>query len=126
MSAQNVEIVRILFGHWNTREMSRSFELMHEDVVYEMADGMPGFADRYEGHDAIRGFWREWFAAWESVDVVSYDLRDDGDEVHATWTQDMRGKGSDVPVRVQQSATFAVSAGKVTRVHFFNSAVADH
>ncbi len=36
----------------------------------------------------------------------------------------MRGKGSDVPVRVTQSATFAVTAGKVARMRFFNSAEA--
>ena len=125
MSAQNVAIVRSLFEFWGTPQMSRSFELMHEDVVYEIADPMPGFADRYEGHEAIRGFWREWFAAWESVDVVEYDLREEGGGVHATWLQEMRGKGSDVPVRVQQSATFAIDDGKVARVRFFNSAVAD-
>ena len=122
MSAQNVEIVRDLFAHWGTRKMSRSFELMHADVAIELADPLPGFSARYEGHDAIRGFWREWFAAWEAVDVVGYDLHDEGDEVHATWTQDMRGKGSDVPVRVQQSASFAIRDGRLARIRFFNSA----
>ena len=125
MSAQNVEIVRSLFADWNSREMSRSFEVLHEDAVYELVDPLPGFQPSYRGHDAIRGFWREWFAAWESVDVVAYDLRDDGDEVHATWSQDMRGRGSDVPVRVQQSGTFTIRAGKVARVRYFNSSVAE-
>ncbi len=124
MSAQNVAIVHRLFDFWGTAEMSRSFELMHDDVVYETVAPMPGFADRYEGHDAIRAFWREWFQAWDMVRVVEFDVRDEGDEVRATWTQEMRGKGSDVPVRVPQSATFAFSAGKVTRIRFFNSAEA--
>ena len=104
MSAQNVEIVRSLFADWNSRQMSRSFDLMHEDAVYDLTAPLPGFQRTYRGHEAIRGFWREWFAAWESVHVVGYHLRDDGDEVHATWTQEMRGKGSDVPVRVEQLA----------------------
>lgn len=122
MSAQNVEIVRTLFGYWHTREMSRSFELMHDDVAIELSDPLPGFDASYRGHAAIRGFWRDWLQAWEAVDIVEFDLRDEGGEVHASWTQDMRGKGSDVPVRVAQAATFAVISGKVALIRWSNSA----
>ena len=120
MSAQNVEIVRTLFANWNTRV--GSFDLLTDDAVIELSEPLPGFDASYRGHAAIRGFWRAWFQAWEAVDVVEFDLRDEGDEVHATWTQEMRGKGSDVPVRVVQSAKFAISAGKVARIRYFNSA----
>ncbi len=61
-------------------------------------------------------------SAWETVRVVDYELRGDGDEVRATWTQEMRGKGGDVPMRLGQSADFAVRAGKVTRIRYFNLA----
>ena len=122
MSAQNVEIVRTLFTYWGTPEMGRSFELYDDDVVIELADGLPGFHPRYQGHAAVRAFWREWLAVWDTVEIVEYDLRDDGDEVRATWTQTMRGKGSDVPMRVQQSGVFTVRGGKVTRIRYFNLA----
>ena len=58
MSEQNVAIVRELFDLWGAPDSRRSFELMAEDVEYELGYSMPGFADRYRGHDAIRAFWR--------------------------------------------------------------------
>lgn len=123
MSAQNLEIVRILFGHWGTREMGRSFELLHDDLEMEHDSGLPGFATHFRGHEEVRAFWREWLSAWDEVVVDAYELEPRGDQVLATWTQSMRGRGGDVAVeRVRQGAIFTLRDGKVARMIFFNGA----
>ena len=122
MSEQNVQIVRTLFAWWGTPEMSRSFELFADDIEIELVDRLPGFAPSYRGQAAVREFWREWLGAWDVVDIVDYELREDGDGVHVTWTQEMRGKGSDVPMRLPQAAHFTLRDGKVTRIRYFNLA----
>jgi ketosteroid isomerase-like protein len=119
MSAQNVEIVRTLFAYWD-EDIGRSFELLSEDVEMHLATSLPGFAQVRRGHDAVREFWQEWLAAWEHVSVREFELEAAGDEVLGLWTQDMRGRGSDLTLAERQAAIFTVRDGRVTCVRYFS------
>jgi ketosteroid isomerase-like protein len=119
MSAQNVQIVRTLLGYWGTPDMMRTFELLHEDVEIELADEMIGFAARHRGFDAVRRFWREWLSAWEYIAIERADVTGRGEEVLSTWTQTMKGKGSDVEMKQDNAAIWTLSDGRVTRIRFF-------
>ncbi len=52
----------------------------------------------YRGRDAVRRFWREWLAAWETF-RFEYELVDAGDRVVLLLDPRMRGRstGIDVP-----------------------------
>jgi hypothetical protein len=52
----------------------------------------------YRGTDAVRQFWREWLAAWETL-RFEYELLDAGDRVVMLFDMTMRGRytGIDVP-----------------------------
>ena len=62
----------------------------------------------YRGIEAVRQFWREWLAAWETVEF-EYELVDAGDRVVALLDQRMRGRSTGIEVslgKYAQVATF--------------------
>ena len=61
-----------------------------------------------QGKEAVRGFWREWLAAWETVQF-EYELIDAGDRVVMLLDQRMRGRSTGIEVsfgRYAQVFTF--------------------
>jgi SnoaL-like protein len=59
----------------------------------------------YHGVEAVRHYWREWYAAWE---VLDYEFRmvDAGDRVVALFDhQRMRGRSTGIEVPVAKYAT---------------------
>ena len=53
----------------------------------------------YRGRDAVKRFWREWLAAWETM-RFEYELVDAGERVVMLFDPRMRGRstGIDVPM----------------------------
>jgi ketosteroid isomerase-like protein len=51
----------------------------------------------YLGVDAVRGWWREWLAAWDLVEA-DYELIDAGDSVVVLIDQKMRARSSGIEV----------------------------
>jgi len=59
----------------------------------------------YRGIEAVRQYWREWFAAWEVVQY-EFEVVDAGDRVVALFdTQRMRGRSTGIEVPVPKYAT---------------------
>jgi hypothetical protein len=56
--------------------------------------------------DAVRQWWREWLAAWETVDF-EYQLLDAGDRVVALIDQRMRGRSTGIEVNLGKYAHVA-------------------
>jgi len=69
----------------------------------------------YRGRDAVKRFWREWLAAWETVEF-EYDLVEAGDRLVMLFDMRMRGRstGMDVPF------------GKVAWVFTYNGGLLVH
>ena len=47
----------------------------------------------YRGPDAVREFWREWLAAWETVEF-EYELVDAGDRIVMLFDMRMHGRST--------------------------------
>ena len=58
----------------------------------------------YRGIEAVRQYWREWFAAWEILDF-EYEVVDAGDRIVALFNnQRMRGRSTGIEVPVPKYA----------------------
>ena len=57
----------------------------------------PDIGGVYRGIEGVRQFWREWLAAWETVQF-EYELMDAGDRVVALIDQRMRGRSTGIEV----------------------------
>ena len=57
----------------------------------------------YRGSEAARQFWREWFAAWETLQF-EYELVDAGDRVVMLLDLRMRGRSSGIEVALGKHA----------------------
>jgi ketosteroid isomerase-like protein len=58
---------------------------------------MPDIGGVYRGKNEVRQFWREWLAAWETIEF-EYELVDAGDSVVALIDQRMRGRSTGIEV----------------------------
>jgi hypothetical protein len=107
MPQENVELLRagiesFLAGtNESAREemLSKAAEGWNPDIELD-ASGTPVLDVRgvYRGKDAVKRFWREWLAAWETM-RFDYELVDAGDRVVMLFDPRMRGRstGIDVP-----------------------------
>lgn len=104
MSQENVEILRagietFLAGTGESaREdmLSRSAEGWDPQIELD-ASGTPvlDVSGIYRGRDAVKRFWREWLAAWETV-RFEYELVDAGDQVVLLFDMRMRGRSTHI------------------------------
>src|SRR2546429_9676864 len=99
MSQENVELLRASIGDF----LAGTSESDREDMLTKIAEGWDPEIDLdaseapvldisgvYRGTDAVRQFWREWLAAWETI-RFDYDLGDAGDRVVIRVDMRMRG-----------------------------------
>jgi hypothetical protein len=85
MSQENVELVRGAFEGFIAGESEfdtngtlikmNSEDLWDPDIELDCHDGLPDISGVYRGVDAVRQWWREWLAAWETVEF-GYELLD--------------------------------------------------
>jgi hypothetical protein len=107
MSQENVELLRASIGDF----LAGTSESDREDMLTKIAEGWDpeieldaseapvlDISGVYRGTDAVRQFWREWLAAWETI-RFDYDLVDAGDRVVMRFDLRMRGRstGIDLP-----------------------------
>jgi hypothetical protein len=118
MSQENVELLRASierFVRANPNEFEREdmltamAEIWDPEIEWDASElGMPDIGGVYRGRDAVRRWWREWLAAWETVEF-EYGLVDAGDRVVILLDQVMRGRstGIEVPMgKYAQVVTF--------------------
>jgi hypothetical protein len=98
MSQENVDRLRVAFEGFLNREPRAGAELLDPDVVWDSTNIQVFDLNRvYHGPEGVSEFWREWLAAWETVDF-EYELVDAGDRVVALIDQRMRGRSTDIEV----------------------------
>src|SRR5437016_6183930 len=99
MSRENVELWRAAIEDFVARKseadweawISRSAALWDRDIEWDASlGGVPDISGVYRGKEAVRRFWREWLAAWETVQF-EYELLDAGERVVLLLDQRMRG-----------------------------------
>jgi len=72
--------------------ISKLTEIWDPEIELDTSNGpVLDVSGVYRGIEAARQFWREWFAAWETLQLVDYELVDAGDRV--VWLLDLRMRG---------------------------------
>ena len=109
MSREDVERLRKGFDSFLAGGSEWGADLLDPEVEWDATNTMIFDLDRvYHGPEGVRGFWREWLRAWETVEF-QYELIEAGDRVVALIDQRMRGRstGIEVPLgRYAQLYTF--------------------
>jgi ketosteroid isomerase-like protein len=116
MSQENVELLREAFDAFLARKKEWGSVLLDPDVEWDATEVfVPGLTGVYRGVDGVQRFWREWLAAWETVQF-EYELVDAGDRVVALVDQQMRGR----------STGLEVSFGKYAHIYTFRDGLIVH
>ena len=116
MSQENVERLRGVFEDFLAGKSEFGADLLDPGIEWDSSE-LPilDISGIYRGIPSVRQFWREWLAAWETVQF-EYQMVDAGDSVVVLIDQWMRGRstGIDVPL------------GKYAQVYTFRGAVVVH
>ena len=88
--------------------LTRTARLWDADIEWDVsgAGQLPDLGGVYRGIEAVGRFWREWLAAWETLEF-EYELVDAGDRIVALIDQRMRGRSTGVEVPLGQYAQIA-------------------
>jgi ketosteroid isomerase-like protein len=108
MSQENVEIARGIyeafiagaseFDSEGTLTRMAGEEFWDPDIEWDARGSpLPDIGGTYRGIERVRQFWRDWLAAWETVEF-EYELVDAGDRVVALIDQRMRGRSTGIEV----------------------------
>lgn len=116
MSQENVERLRTAFEAFLAGKSDFGTELLHPEVEWDATElTAPDITGMHHGPEGVREFWRQWLAAWETVQF-DYELVETGDSVVALMDQRMRGRSThmDVPF------------GKYAQVYTFSDGLIVH
>jgi SnoaL-like domain len=119
MSQENLEVLQRIADDYLLRPTQADWEGWIERIADVMDPGIewdasalevPGVQGVYKGIEAVQGFWREWFAAWETLEF-EYELVDAGDRIVMLLDQRMRGRSTGIEVSVGKYAQIATFRG---------------
>jgi ketosteroid isomerase-like protein len=125
MSQENAEIVRQVFDAVARRDTDAVPALYDPDVELDTSQtelaALFGHSV-YRGYEGLRSFNREWHEAFEDVEAECEELIEAGEHVVAVTRYRVRGRASGIEVSgLARGGIWAIRAGKVTRVRFFNT-----
>jgi ketosteroid isomerase-like protein len=99
MSQANVERLRTAFDNFLAGGRDWGADLLHPEVEWDASDVVFDLSGVYHGAEAVQQYWREWLAAWETIQF-EYELIDVADRVVALIDQRMRGRSSGIEVPI--------------------------
>ena len=89
MSQENVEKLRVTHEAFLAGKSDFGAELLDPEIEWDASESpVLDNSGVYRGIEGVRQFWREWLAAWETVQF-KYELIDAGDRVVALIDQRM-------------------------------------
>ena len=116
MSRENVERLRVAHEAFLAGKSEFGAELLDPEVEWDASDSpILDNSGVYRGIEGVRQYWREWLAAWETVQF-DYELIDAGDRVVVLIDQRMRGRSTGIEVPM----------GKYAQVHTFRDGLIVH
>jgi len=116
MSQENVELLRVAHEAFLAGKSEFGAELLDPEVEWDASDSpILDNSGVYRGIEGVRQYWREWLAAWETVQF-DYELIDAGDRVVVLIDQRMRGRSTGIEVPM----------GKYAQVHTFRDGLIVH
>src|SRR4051812_17760824 len=132
MSQENLELVRQAFEDFiaGKREFDAEGSLIwlageerwDPNIEFDVSESVvPDLRGVFHGKDAVRRWWSEWLAAWDTVEF-EYELRDAGDRVLALIDQRMRGRSTAIEVpRGKYAQVFTLKDGMVVHWRFYST-----
>src|SRR5215212_3278051 len=116
MPRENVERLRVTHEAFLAGKSEFGAELLDPEVEWDASES-PALDNSgvYRGIEGVRRFWREWLAAWETVQF-EYELIGSGDRVVALIDQRMRGRSTGIEVPM----------GKYAQVYTFREGLIVH
>jgi ketosteroid isomerase-like protein len=131
MSQENVELVRglQLAPDVDIAELFRNDDMwsalvdatvpfFHSDFE-SVAPGVPGTENVHVGFDGLRAAWLEWLEPWQTYRTEIKQALDAGERVLLLTHDYGRHRGAGQEVKVDGSAVWTISDGKVARAEFF-------
>jgi ketosteroid isomerase-like protein len=116
MSHENVELLRRAFEVFLAGKSEFGLDLSDPEIEWDASEmPVPDMGGVYRGREGVRQFWREWLAAWETVQF-EYELVEAGDRVVALIDQRMLGRSTGIEV----------SFGKYAQVYTFKDGLVVH
>jgi len=116
MSKENVERLRVAHEAFLAGKSEFGGELLDPEIEWDASESpVLDNSGVYRGTEGVRQYWREWLAAWETVQF-EYELIDVGDRVVALIDQRMRGRSTGIEVPM----------GKYAQVYTFRDGLIVH
>jgi ketosteroid isomerase-like protein len=120
MSAENVEVIRGIWEAWKRGDIDAVMAVYDRDCVFDTTHYPDWPEAAIRGRDALRRFFSEFLATWESWNPRLETLRDVGDDrVLAVIRQSFRGRGSGVDVEMHWAQICTLRSGMVVHVDNF-------
>jgi ketosteroid isomerase-like protein len=123
MSEENMEVVRGIIGAHERGNFDAVFAKYDPEIKWHLSPVFARASDFdpvYYGHEGVRAFWRQWFAAWERADFEYEEFIDAGTSVVTILTQRVRGRTSRIELEwTSYGQVWTVRDGKIVRVQFF-------
>jgi ketosteroid isomerase-like protein len=117
---EDVEVVLSYVAAYNAQDLDLALSLCAQDVMTFPDRSIFPEAESLAGHEALRTFLEETWAAWTSAAVTPRDTRGLGDGrvlVRTDW--DAQGLVSGAPVTTNLTAPYTVRGGRITRQRYF-------
>jgi ketosteroid isomerase-like protein len=119
MSEENVQLVRSLY----VGDPSRFFELLDDDVeVVSKSHPLPDHPELIRGKGAVIDFYRHYWGTWDEYTLEAAEITDVGaNRLLVVHHERGRGRESGVPFERRWVVLYTLAAGKLARVHAFNT-----
>jgi SnoaL-like domain len=101
---------------------AKSAAILDPAVEWDATDVIvPDLRGVYRGKDAVERWWREWVAAWDTVES-DYEMLDAGDRVVLLLDQRLRGRSTGIEVATGEYAQVATfKNGPITHWKLYRS-----
>jgi ketosteroid isomerase-like protein len=112
MSEENLEALKRAFADAADQRPDGFFELLDEDVIWDVGD-FPG--GRFHGREGVREFFRQWVGTFEDWNFEVREMLDAGHSVFVHMHQRGRGKTSGAATEIDFWQVWLFREGKVVR-----------
>ena len=113
----NVELVRAIYDAFNRRDWDAAFRDQSPDGELILPSG-PN-SNRYQGRDAIQGYWEEMLSAFDALLAEPEQLLEAGDQVVAIVRTRAQPKGTSAEIETRNGHLWTVRDGKGVCMQLF-------
>jgi ketosteroid isomerase-like protein len=115
MSQENVETVRACLRAFARRGIDGAQEYWHPDIDWRAMEGAPDDVGVFQGRDALRRYYTDWFRIFEHLRADLEEVIDAGDRVVTVQRVSGRAKVSGLDTQMRYAVVYTVSEGKIVR-----------